>query len=684
MGEHEDPVSGLSPESGGFGGADPGSDFDEFVAWLDRERAAGREPVPPERAPAQGISVCLGADGIDPGLLAALCGTDGGGGQAGAGLGPQFAQDAAADVLAPGPALAALTEAAVADVARLSDDQLIGVLQAARRQENREAWKKTLVVAEFARRRAAEFEAAAARGVAVHCRPGQFPGEELAVELLAGPVQASHVIDDATDLATRLPRTLAGMAAGLIDEARAGVIALHTRELAPDDAALADGVLAALAPAVRLDQLVRRAAALEMRLAPEAVRARREHARRTRQRVEVRREESGNSCVAGREMDTGDALASRAHIHALALRLRRAGLPGTLDQLRLLVFADLTSGRDPLDRLTRPATADPSTPDPSAPDPSTLHPSAVNRSAPDPSTVNRSAPDPSAPDPSAPAPAGSGSVSASPAGDAGVLPPVCALPADDDPAPLDYDHGEDSDDDPGVPGSTPRPPAPMPAVINLVVPAGTLFGWDTAPAEVDGRELLDAEETRAIVAAASRHPATRWCLTLPGPDGTAAAHGCAPGQHPWTAEEPHGKEKPPGRRPPDPDQAARLAAFLRGLNVTPEPVAEPGCDHAAAEPRYTPSRKLAHLVRARSATCDAPGCGAHAVHCDLDHTTPYPHGPTEQCNLSPKCRRHHKTKQAPDWKVEQPQAGLIRWTLPSGRTRTTRPTIYDLNALNAT
>jgi len=29
--------------------------------------------------------------------------------------------------------------------------------------------------------------------------------------------------------------------------------------------------------------------------------------------------------------------------------------------------------------------------------------------------------------------------------------------------------------------------------------------------------------------------------------------------------------------------------------------------------------------------------------------------------------------------VEQPQAGLIRWTLPSGRTRTTRPTIYDLN-----
>ena len=61
------------------------------------------------------------------------------------------------------------------------------------------------MIAEFARRRTAEFDAAAARGVPVHCRPGQFPGEELAVELTAGPVQASHAIDDATDLTTRLP-----------------------------------------------------------------------------------------------------------------------------------------------------------------------------------------------------------------------------------------------------------------------------------------------------------------------------------------------------------------------------------------------------------------------------------------------------------------------------------------------
>jgi hypothetical protein len=620
MDERQHPGSGPFPDPDDDFDVD--TDFDEFTAWLDREVAAGRNPIPPERPTGQGISLSLGEDdGIDPDLLAAVCGT---------GLGPQFGQATAADVLPPGPVLAALTETAVADVTRLSDGQLIGVLQAARRQENREAWKKSLVIAEFARRRTAEFEAAAARGVPVHCRPGQFPGEELAMELLAGPVQASHAIDDATDLATRLPATLAGMAVGLIDEARAGVIALHTRSLSPDDTALADEILADLAPALRLDQLIRKAAALEMKLAPEAVKARREHARRTRQRVEVRREDSGNASVAGREMDTADALASKAHIHALALRLRRAGTPGTLDQLRVLVFADLTAGRDPLDRLARPADQDTAS----------AH------------TGN--------PDTSAPPPGGPASATPNP-----------------DPADATADPPDD-----WAPSGDGRTRNPMPAMINLVVHAGALFGWDTTPSEAGDWGLLDVGETRDIVAAASRHPATRWCFTLLGRDGTAAAHGCSSGRHPWTPPDHHDPPAwpPVGRqRAPAPAQATRLAAFLRSLNLSLEPIAKGSCDHAAAEYRYTPSRKLTHLLRARTATCDAPGCAAQAVHADLDHTVEYPSGPTDQCNLGPKCRRHHKAKQAPDWKVEQPEPGVIRWTLPSGRTHTTRPTVYDLS-----
>ena len=207
MDEHRLPGAGPGPDRGagpvpGPGGPDAdslaGSDFAEWCGWLDREVAAGRDPAPPESMTAsEGLSLSLGdAADIDPGLLAAVCGPGGLGGE---GLGPQFAQGAAADALSPTPVLAALTEAAVTDVTRLSDDQLVGVLRATRRLENREAWKQALVIAEFTRRRAAEFQAAEARGVTVHCRPGQFPGEELMIELVAGPGAAARLLDDAAD-----------------------------------------------------------------------------------------------------------------------------------------------------------------------------------------------------------------------------------------------------------------------------------------------------------------------------------------------------------------------------------------------------------------------------------------------------------------------------------------------------
>ena len=129
---------------------------------------------------------------------------------------------------------------------------------------------------------------------------------------------------------------------------------------------------------------------------------------------------------------------------------------------------------------------------------------------------------------------------------------------------------------------------------------------------------------------------------------------------------------------PDARHAAALAALLRDLNVTFTPIAKGSCDHASAEDRYVPSRKLKHLIRARTATCPAPGCGAQAYHNDLDHTLAYPAGITCQCDLAPPCRRHHRVKQAPGWKLEQPEPGVMIWTAPSGRSYTTRPTVYEM------
>jgi hypothetical protein len=629
-----------------------------------REIDEGRQQVPPEstvEGPA--ISISLGdAYDVDPELLAGMCGPDGLGGQA---VSAAFGQDRAADALRPGPVLAALTAQAVASAGSLADNELIGALQAARRMENYAAYQQVVVIAEFARRRQAEFEAAKARGVPVGCRDGEFPGEELAMELVTTRGDAGARIDAAIDLTTRLPRTLAAMEAGTIDLPRAGVIAFHTRGMTDGDAAFADEVLAATAPGKRHEQLARKAAALELKLAPEAVAARKTVAKQD-QRVEARREESGNASLSGRELDTADVIASKAYIDAIAVKLRNSGLvDGTLGRLRALALTDLTQGRNPLDRVkTQPA------PPPGDP---------------------RPAGQPVGPPDASPAPVGK--PPADPSGHA----PGPATDPSDSPRPSTGPAGEPGDSPcPARPGT----PVPLPALINLLVPAGTLLGWGTAPAQASGWGLLDADETRALIQAAAQHPRTRWCMTIVAPDGTAIAHGCARGRHSWPPDtsappgNPPSSRNPrsqPGPRPgpgpdapgtrrasPPPQQAAQLLDLLRCLNVTLEPIAREICDHRHAEDRYVPSRKLKHLLHARSQTCTAPACNAQALHCDIDHSVPYPDGPTDQCNTTPKCRRHHRTKQAPGWKVTQLTPDASTWTTPSGRTHTTTPTVYDL------
>lgn len=570
------PTPAPSPVSSPQGDPDP--EWTEYVAWVDREIAAGRHQEP-------------GPEAWDPEPWAP------GGPAPAAPVRPRFGQDDEADLLPPRPLLAGLTEEAVSDLGRLSDSELVGVLQATRRQVAREQYKQVLVTAEYARRRQAVFEDAARRGVPVGCRPGGFPGDELAMELVTTPLDAGHRIDDAVDLTSRLPMTLAGMAAGIIDEARAGWIAMHTRCLSPQDAAYADKVLAAEAPDLRVDQIADRAARLAAKLDPEAVKARKERARRCDQRVETRREASGNASLSGREMDTADVIASKAFIDAVAARLRRGGLPGSLGALRVLAMTDLTQGRDPLARLN----------------------------------------------------------------------PV-AEPTDHGPTD-DVDHPDEAPSPAGpYGGGAPRPaPVPLPALVNLIIPAGTLLGWSTAPAQAGALGLLDPDETRAIVQAAARHPRTRWCATITAPDGTAIGHGCASGQHPHLLD----------NLEPQPPPQEQLIELLHRLGLAFTPIARGSCDHAQAEERYTPSRRLSHLIRARSATCDAPGCQAQAVYADLDHTRPWPAGLTDQCNLAPRCRRHHRAKQAADWKVEQAGPGVTRWTLPNGRTHVTTPTRYD-------
>jgi hypothetical protein len=110
------------------------------------------------------------------------------------------------------------------------------------------------------------------------------------------------------------------------------------------------------------------------------------------------------------------------------------------------------------------------------------------------------------------------------------------------------------------------------------------------------------------------------------------------------------------------------------VQVTAEPITTGDCDHHNAEPGYRPSPALQRLIRARTTTCTAPGCGRPATRCDLDHTIPHDdHGRTCECNLAPLCRFHHQVKQAENWTLEQPGPGIMTWLTPAGRRYVTLP-----------
>jgi hypothetical protein len=215
-----------------------------YIADLE----AGRARVPEEweiEGPAAAISLGDAAD-VDLAELAAMLGPDGLGGDV-------FAQDRSADVMRPGPVLAALTEQAAGDFGRLTDNQVLGALSAARRLAARAAWLELAAVAEFTRRREAQLADARARGVPRGCRDGEFPDAELACELVASANAARDTMGLATGLETRLPATRAALAAGLIEEYRARLIWRPTRHLTDADAAAADEILAPLAPGLRYD-----------------------------------------------------------------------------------------------------------------------------------------------------------------------------------------------------------------------------------------------------------------------------------------------------------------------------------------------------------------------------------------------------------------------------------------------
>ncbi|HLK72450.1 MAG TPA: DUF222 domain-containing protein [Streptosporangiaceae bacterium] len=523
-----------------------------------------------------------------------------------------FAEDGRADTMAPGPLLAAVVGTVTGDDARglkgTSDDQLTGIISASLRLASQNAWTLLAALAEFASRRpASRDQGVRATGAPSHVPDGisVFAADELTGVLNRTWQSIAGELSYAKAVTERLPRTFAALGAGRIHPVHLQIIEDETRFLKPEDAARADEILAQQAPSLTFGKLRSAAHRLMLKLDPEAAQRRKEAARRETH-IRAFREASGNAGLIAREMPSDEVLASLQHVEQRALDLRAAGLPGTLQELRVRAYLDLLQERD-----SRPAPTNTST---GADADTDTHLSAP--AAPDPG-----ASDPGAPDPGASAP----------------CPNAASRPVPPDPGP----------------GPS------LAAQVTITVPLAALEGDPVACGEADVLGPVDAEDARALVAAAARNPKTRWCVTALHPDGTAAAHACATGRHCWSA-------------------GHSAAEFLRTLNLTLSPVIRGPCDHTQAQRRYRPSRALRHLVNARNTRCTAPSCGRPAARCDEDHTTPWHLGGlTCPCNIAPLCRHHHRCKQAEGWWLEQPEPGVLEWRAPSGRTFVTGPTVYS-------
>jgi len=142
-----------------------------------------------------------------------------------------------------------------------------------------------------------------------------------------------------------------------------------------------------------------------------------------------------------------------------------------------------------------------------------------------------------------------------------------------------------------------------------------------------------------------------------------------------------------GYGPIAPDTARDLAVKAPGFaRILTDPITSAILDFDRS--KYAVPADLKQVVRLQHETCTAPGCNKRAVHCQLDHTTPFNDtgggsggsendtgkGTTCLANLSPLCTEHHNLKHHTKIGLAKLPDGTMHWTTATGKTVTVRPT----------
>ncbi|BBY17979.1 HNH endonuclease signature motif containing protein [Mycolicibacterium litorale] len=232
-------------------------------------------------------------------------------------------------------------------------------------------------------------------------------------------------------------------------------------------------------------------------------------------------------------------------------------------------------------------------------------------------------------------------------------------------------------DNPHCPTATADRPTPN-VIIHLIT---------THDALDDARNEGAAEEP-----AQAEHDAREEKPTASAPEDNPTADGyAAEGQPVDDHTNPHTTSDASEEPPADPQPAPKptpAPAFVIGGGVLSPVVLPAFLDRAKIrqlrhpgdtppEPHYRPSIALQDFVRCRDLTCRFPGCDKPATLCDIDHTVPYPTGPTSASNLKCLCRKHHLLKTfwtgQTGWRDQQLPDGTVIWTSPSGQTHITHP-----------
>ncbi|OMB82383.1 HNH endonuclease signature motif containing protein [Mycolicibacterium conceptionense] len=178
-----------------------------------------------------------------------------------------------------------------------------------------------------------------------------------------------------------------------------------------------------------------------------------------------------------------------------------------------------------------------------------------------------------------------------------------------------------------------------------------------------GREECPAAQKRAAANAAVVHVLAEQATV----DGTSQAPGYLPGYGILPAESVRNLA---GRATIKPVRVPAPPSDTGDQPAAPEHVG-PG---DASEPGYRPSVALSEFIRWRDLTCRFPGCDAPVARCDIDHTAPWPTGPTHPSNTKLYCRAHHLIKTfCPGWTDRQFPDGTVEITTPTGHTYLTEP-----------